>query len=274
MPEAEIIPQTQTSATTKQGFIPTVLKGLAGNIPMVGSFIQSGIDAFVNNRNMRQQQRANQNLAQYQYSKDVEMWNKANEYNSPIKQMERLKSAGLSPAQIYGGGSASAVGNTATTLPKYSAPRVEYNKQPLVNVTDMLSRYQDFRMKDAQIDNVRSQKRLNDEKAGLTYLEQFVTDLERKLKDLDYKQKYRMKDIVFNTAVSEMQSAQHSADIRRKQNQIESKMLDARLQNIIGETAFTQEKKKTQVITNEYEEYLKSLGILGTGIRTVKDIFK
>lgn len=134
--------------------------GLIGDIlsPITGA-IQSGIEAKTSRRNVDMTISANKNMAEYQYSKDLEMWNRANEYNSPSSQMSRYTSAGLNPNLIYGTGTASA-GNTATTLPKYQAPTVEYNYSPPINIAGTIGAYQDFQMKQAQIDNLKEQKKI------------------------------------------------------------------------------------------------------------------
>ncbi len=66
---------------------------------------------------------ANLRLAEYQYSKNLEMWNKQNEYNKPINQMARLKEAGLNPNLVYGSGSVA--GNTTSSAPEYKAPNIQ-----------------------------------------------------------------------------------------------------------------------------------------------------
>ena len=38
------------------------------------------------------------------YNRQKEFWNMQNEYNTPTKQVERLKAAGLNPALMYGQG--------------------------------------------------------------------------------------------------------------------------------------------------------------------------
>lgn len=63
------------------------------------------------------QNRSNKKLAQYSFNKNLDMWEKQNEYNSPKNQMKRLKEAGLNPHLIYGKGT---VGN-AQTMPQYQA---------------------------------------------------------------------------------------------------------------------------------------------------------
>jgi hypothetical protein len=90
--------------------------------------------------------KANKELAEYQYSKELEMWHKANEYNSPAAQMERFKAGGLNPNLVYGQGTP---GN-ASTIPKYQAPKVDYQYRPPVDPLAMIGAYQDFRMKQAQ----------------------------------------------------------------------------------------------------------------------------
>lgn len=54
----------------------------------VGQSIGGPITSIINTNKTIKAQRE---LAQYAYTKDLEMWNRANEYNSPIAQMERLK---------------------------------------------------------------------------------------------------------------------------------------------------------------------------------------
>lgn len=99
----------------------------------------------------------NMKMAEYQYSKDLEMWNRGNLYNSPQAQMERLKSAGLNPNLVYGGG---AVGNTTAQLPKYNAPTADYTHVPPIQLPNVISAYQDFAVKSAQINNLREQNRI------------------------------------------------------------------------------------------------------------------
>lgn len=133
--------------------------GLLSAIPVVGPTISniasSLIGAGQQNKNVRDTNQANLELAKYQYSKDLEMWNRQNEYNSPAAQMQRFKDAGLNPLLAYTQGTA---GN-ATVLPKYQAPRLDYSQR--VNIfSGILSAYQDFAVKSAQIDHLRAQAKV------------------------------------------------------------------------------------------------------------------
>lgn len=59
---------------------------------------------------------------------NIEFWNMQNRYNTPTKQMERLKAAGLNPNLIYGSGSAN-TGVAGSIAPSKTAP---YNiKDPI-----------------------------------------------------------------------------------------------------------------------------------------------
>lgn len=129
-----------------------ILGGLAG---LGQGLLQRQTDRLNANRNFQQ----NKEMAKYQYSKDLEMWNRANEYNSPSSQMARYQSAGLNPNLIYGTGTASA-GNTATSLPKYQAPTYQQNYSPIVDLPNTIGLYQDFQMKQAQIDNLKEQGKI------------------------------------------------------------------------------------------------------------------
>lgn len=111
--------------------------------------------------------KANRELAEYTYSKDLEMWERANQYNAPEAQMDRLGAAGLNPNLVYGAGSVS--GNAATQLPKYDTPRADYRGvNTVAALPSMIESYQNFQAKDAQIDNLRAQNSLIKRQSLLT----------------------------------------------------------------------------------------------------------
>jgi hypothetical protein len=117
---------------------------------------QSLIDRKTSQMNIDKTWEMNKSMAQDEYQKNIDMWNRANEYNTPKAQMDRFTEAGLNPNLIYGQGSS---GNTATQLPKYTAPQANFNYKPL-SIAPILGMYQDFTLKQAQIDNVREQNKV------------------------------------------------------------------------------------------------------------------
>lgn len=125
--------------------------------------IQGIFDRIQSKRNIQRTLEANKELARYQYSKDLEMWNRQNLYNLPSAQMERFKEAGLNPNLIYGQGNA---GNAAT-MPRYQNVQADYTSQKsLVNLPLVLSMFNDYRMKNANVDllneQIRGQKARSD----------------------------------------------------------------------------------------------------------------
>lgn len=87
----------------------------------------------------RENNAAQMELAKYQADRNLELWNLNNEYNSPVKQMERYREAGLNPNLIYGSGSASA-GNASAPAAGMSLPttRPGHVENYMPNITQLL----------------------------------------------------------------------------------------------------------------------------------------
>lgn len=81
------------------------------------------------------------------FQHDIDMWNKQNEYNTPLAQMERYKAAGLNPNLIYSQGSS---GNAT------SAPSMHMAEAPKANSTLDFSKMMPF----LQMRNLDSQNEL------------------------------------------------------------------------------------------------------------------
>lgn len=118
------------------------LIGLAGNAFGIG---RGKREARHNRLNMR-----------YQHQLDKEMWRYQNEYNTPAKQMERLKAAGLNPNLMYGQGT---TGN-ASGAPM-TKPLPEY-REAQVDTSTAASIYLQAKMQEAQIENINTQTKSQD----------------------------------------------------------------------------------------------------------------
>lgn len=145
-------PTAAPSPPSKLGFGGALIGGIGG--------IASGIiNAIQSRQNTNRTIKANREQADLAYNRDVEMWNKGNMYNSPQAQMDRLKSAGLNPNLVYGSGAVA--GQAAGQLPKYNAPTQDYSHNLPVDIrtsVDAISRFQDFALKNGQIDNLNAQR--------------------------------------------------------------------------------------------------------------------
>ena len=146
---------------------------LAPAIGGAASLIGSGINSLFSSNQASKTRASNMRLAEYQYSKDKEMWNTANEYNSPTKQMERLKAGGLNPNLVYGNGSV--VGNTSTATPSQSVPDMSARGKlnvDLPNPLMALNQFQDLKNKSVQHDNLSVQTKLMEKESEIKTLEQ------------------------------------------------------------------------------------------------------
>ena len=160
------MPEDDRQHTENNYLVMGWIGGLISGIGSLGSSILNGIfgqnaQNQANNTNLqiaRETNLANKQLAEYEWNKNLEMWNLQNQYNSPAAQMQRYKAAGLNPNLIYGQGNS---GN-ATSLPRYSAPTMQpVTVHPAVfqigNALDVLGKYMDYRIKSAQEAQIRQQ---------------------------------------------------------------------------------------------------------------------
>lgn len=85
---------------------------------LLGSIFGASSQASANRANMR--------LAKYQNEWNLEQWNRENEYNSPIRQMERLKAAGLNPNLVYGSGASAGSASSITSATPAPVQPVDY----------------------------------------------------------------------------------------------------------------------------------------------------
>lgn len=97
---------------------------IGSGLSAIGGIFSSGQSYKNQKKLLRQQNEYNVAMAETEWQRNLDMWNRQNVYNSPVEQMSRLKEAGLNPNLMYGQGS---VGN-ASSAPSYNAPRSEINR--------------------------------------------------------------------------------------------------------------------------------------------------
>lgn len=136
---------------------------IAGAVSLASAIISSSSSKKqanrINQSNLSQQFMANQanmELAKYQADQNQKFIDAQNAYNEPRMQQSRMAAAGLNPNLMYGQGSP---GNQSSPN-RYEAPtmqpgRISATFEPL-QIPQVLSMYQDFRMKEAQIDNINA----------------------------------------------------------------------------------------------------------------------
>jgi hypothetical protein len=84
---------------------------------------------------------------------NIQFWNMQNEYNSPQKQMERLKAAGLNPNMVYDkGGAIQAAGNIASP----DVQSAQFRTPDFTQISNPIQGYFDTKIKQAQYDNLKA----------------------------------------------------------------------------------------------------------------------
>lgn len=89
----------------------------------------------------------------------VKMFDKTNQYNSPIEQRKRLESAGLNPNLIYGSSAAGAAGNTTQPAkPDFNVPEWGNSlKEPVAQYYSTKNAQANLEVQSARTDQIKQQ---------------------------------------------------------------------------------------------------------------------
>lgn len=119
------------------GFLTT----LAQNT--LGGTVNSVLGGFIGNY-------FGEKVAKKNHQRYLDVMNKQNDYNTPEKQIERIKKAGLSPGLMYGGNPG--MGGTSTNPSTVQQP---------LSIIDVMSAQSNAQVNEAQAELMRSQAELN-----------------------------------------------------------------------------------------------------------------
>ena len=114
----------------------------------------------------------NKQMADTEWQRNLEQWNRQNEYNSPASQMSRYREAGLNPNLIYGQGTpGNASSSPSYSAPEYKAPTMQ--KATMQNTTiPMLQMLQQSIHQSADFLRTRSEIAKNQEQTNLMRTQQ------------------------------------------------------------------------------------------------------
>lgn len=195
-------------------------------LAIAGTALSAGSGAlnFFGQKRAQKQQRAHEfELQKYAYKKDLEMWNRMNEYNSPSAQVERFREAGLNPHFALSKGTP---GNSAT-MPKYQAPKAEYYMPEADFLMGHLSNYLDLKTKYWHSEDAREQTQFRANTKAYWFqkaMEQSTRTFQaQQLRDhhIDYKK------ALYDKADKDLLRAGHQAGIAEKQLQWMTHKLNA-----------------------------------------------
>lgn len=111
----------------------------------------------------RQNQKWSEKQYDKQYKNALEFWNMQNAYNSPQAQMQRYQQAGLNPHLVYGAGNPGNAGAISTP----DVQPVQARSPEFGNSISRIGALADLEIKQAQIDNLRTQNTVLQEEALL-----------------------------------------------------------------------------------------------------------
>lgn len=190
---------------------------------------------------------------------DFAMWNRTNEYNSPSQQMQRLREAGLNPNLIYGNGAT----HTAQNLPSAKVPEVQNTLASMgqVNLVPTLSMYQDMQVKKAQIDNVNSQTKLNNERIATEILNQGF----KAVSTLQGKQKLglanRIEDYQVQAVEQNMLKLKRDIQTQNFNEWLKREMLPYDKENLIEGINLRRVEKDVKELEYNYQKDLRDFGL-------------
>lgn len=203
----------------------------------------------------RQANKTNIKLAEQARQHDVSMWNRTNEYNTPQMQMQRFKEAGLNPNLIYGQGSS----GEASQAPKAPVPQVDNELASIAQMSALpvISAYQDWRVKNAQIDNIEANTNATRQNATLTALRQLTQGyINTKMK---IQQPWLNLQEEYKTNIGRYKAQQENL-----QSMYLNDTLPARINQTILRNNLLQEQKRSYQLENQFNELLKPYGMRST----------
>lgn len=151
--------------------------GFLDFVPVIGQIASSIGDAVSTNKTNKMNMAINQmnnefNAAEAEKARQfqLDMWNRANDYNSASAQRSRLESAGLNPYLMMNGGSAGTAQSAGSTSPASAASPLSMQRQDFSGLSNALSSALQIanqtKETNASVQTLQSQKSLFDAQAN------------------------------------------------------------------------------------------------------------
>lgn len=184
--------------------------GLLSGLGKVGGLL-SGVGNLFGIGRGRRQNKMNRKNMKYQFELDKKMWEYQNAYNTPERQMQRLREAGLNPHLMYGQGTTGNASGAPQTkqLPAYAETPVD--TAPFISGLQQMAQIKNIQaqtkkqniendialgtkanvIRQAKLDNIRTEQETNkliqdikNSKVDVKYKNVAVRELEQKIKNL------------------------------------------------------------------------------------------
>lgn len=178
------------------------------------------------------------------------MWQRNNEYNHPLMQMQRLREAGLNPHLVYGQSAGGASGNSASPA---SSDDLQLNN----NFFEYLSQYVGSKKQETEIDNLERQREVMTADIALKGSQQASNEANTARSKFDLSQAERLKDISVQAAIENLHNIQRSGV-----------KIDREVDKLIEDTALsaTNRKVSEQTIRESQQRIRESQDRIRTAI--------
>lgn len=217
------------------------MSALAAGITAGAALLGTGASAIATAGRNKKQRRWQEKMYELQNQRNVEFWEKQNQYNHPSLQMARLREAGLNPNLAFGSGS---VANTSGSIDTASPGNYNPETPDFSGIGRAaqagLEAYYDTQLKDQTIENL---KRTEDLIKAKTY-DQLVT-AQRKKFDLGLEESLEQFTKEFRTSQAQSMSAQAKVAVRTVKQNIKKAGYDT-------ESAFFDMIRADHQVNNEY----------------------
>lgn len=248
--------------------MPIAAPVLAGLIGAGSSLLGQGINAAVQGRMNKKTMQYNDMVYARQRQDALADYAMQNAYNHPSSQMARLREAGLNPNLVYGNGTQTQSAQVRNTEAKQWNPQT-----PQFDLNTPVMGFYDMQVKQAQIDNLRTQNTVlkNDAllKLANTLRTQTDADLKKVQTDvgkLDLKKNTALFDTTIAQAIANLKKTEADTQFTIDENTRKALMFSPSLEKAIEEVK-TQKARtgltQAQInLANQNIAILKKSGVL------------
>ena len=200
------------------------MSGILGTIGAIGTAL-SPVTDFVGTMIQNHQ---NKQLQQQQYNNELDMWNKQNAYNTPANQMQRFRDAGLNPNLIYSQGNPGNAAAAPTAAPAHMENTLSKTGSDSLS---MLQNYQDWKVKQVNIDNVRAQTALTQQQQANAKIDQALKNVSLAQNQFNYSQSTKLGQNQLDMAAQNLRQATINANLGLQNYEFNSQNNPLRLAN-------------------------------------------
>lgn len=184
--------------------------------------IATGTQAAVTGKSNRKTREYNTSMYWTQRRNALSDWEMNNDYNSPIKQMARLREAGLNPNLIYGSGSAQ-TGN-AGEVRGVQTPSLDRQTPDMSGISRLGGAYINAQQQRAELDNTRAQNSVIQNQAALLEAQRLAIPI--KNRNIDASTENIQSGTNINSLIAQVKSANQITDVAYRKQQLSKLLAD------------------------------------------------